>query len=90
MDWQTTNLGKREVQVHHLIEGLELLDAATLIKTYPKDLRPMLVYDCSLQLSAESFLAQVKSVEPRNPSHKRIYRFFRNYVVAQESLGINK
>ena len=60
---------------------------ATLIKSYPKDLRSVLVYDPSQQLSAESFFAQVESVESRNPSHKRIYRFFRNYVVARDSLG---
>lgn len=80
-------LGKREAQVHHLCEKLELLHLATLIKTHPKDLRPVLVYDPNQQLSAESFLKEVETIEPRSPSHKEIYRFFRNYVVSRQSTG---
>ena len=53
-------------------------------------MKPILVYDYSKQLDAESFLARLDpaaAAEPVNPTHKQVYGFFIDYVRARNSQG---
>ena len=80
-------IGKREIQINHFRDGLELLQLATLMKSYPIQLKSVLVYDQSKKLDAATFLAQVAAVEPLDPVHKRVYQYFQEYVNSKDAQG---
>ena len=80
-------LGKRETQVHHLCQGMELLSLVTLIKAHPRDLKPVLVYDSSQKLTSDSFLNEVDIIEPKSVTHEQVLSYFKQYVLSRDTLG---